>query len=214
MRVAAHCIDADLGGFVAVGMLISLDWIGGAKRDRTADLLVANSRIEASPSETEEAGVTPEVWIDGRLKQFPVRHPTSSDMERHPRTPAGMPGLRHKVRHKSVLRRQHPVRTGSRGWGYFGPRPAKIVTPHGEFSNFYFFIFFQRNALLEPAARSTTSLWQGIREDARPCGCSRGRLWAWERKPRARTKTQVLRSLDLSQLPVQVLGRVSTRGAI
>jgi hypothetical protein len=39
VRVAAHCIDADLGGFVAIQVLFSLGRIGGAKRDRTADLL-------------------------------------------------------------------------------------------------------------------------------------------------------------------------------
>jgi hypothetical protein len=57
-RVAEHCIDADLGGFVAVRVLISLGQGGGAKRDRTADLLVANealSQLSYSPTRREQS---------------------------------------------------------------------------------------------------------------------------------------------------------------
>ena len=68
VRIAAHYIDADLGGFVAVEMLINWTELlrgskatgrvfGGAKRDRTADLLVANealSQLSYSPTRREQ----------------------------------------------------------------------------------------------------------------------------------------------------------------
>jgi hypothetical protein len=61
VRVAAHCIDADLGGLVAIQVLFSLGRIGGAKRDRTADLLVANealSQLSYSPTRREQPSIS------------------------------------------------------------------------------------------------------------------------------------------------------------
>ncbi len=75
------------------------------------DPLVPNSRIEGSPSGTEEAGVTLSASIYRCLARFSVWHSTPSDTERHPPTPAGMPRLRHKVRHKS----SGPRMAGPRG---------------------------------------------------------------------------------------------------
>jgi hypothetical protein len=55
--MTAHRIDAELDSFVAVEVLIRWDMIGGAKRDRTADLLVANealSQLSYSPTRREQ----------------------------------------------------------------------------------------------------------------------------------------------------------------
>jgi hypothetical protein len=71
VRVAGHC------GFVAIEVLILLDRVGGAKRDRTADLLVANealSQLSYSPTRWEQPSISlAAIWGVAEAPQVPAR---------------------------------------------------------------------------------------------------------------------------------------------
>jgi hypothetical protein len=73
----------------------------------TSSLRIPNSRIEESPSDTDEPGATLSACIHKCLARFSVWHSTPSDT---PPTPVGMPWLRHKERHNA--RREYGPRGG------------------------------------------------------------------------------------------------------
>jgi hypothetical protein len=76
----------------------------GASRARTDDLIVANSQPCPRCCDTEEVRVAPRGSVHAVRRIFSALHAFPSDTERTLSRRAGMAGLRHKQRHKHVLR--------------------------------------------------------------------------------------------------------------